>query len=173
MQVRLVRTLVAIALAGALGQGCGPSVSTPVVPPTPMQRDPRCAGFELDVAHVWNQQTRGEIKTAFGRVGGGYSKQVVARVITKMDNITRDWVMLKENLCTDCLVRGLISKDIYATRSACYDASLIRQRMLIEYLKNADQKTVDHSLAVFGSVLDNLLQCQSEAISTSATASAS
>ena len=110
----------------------------PTPPPPSALRDPRCADFELDVQRVWNAETKAEIKGRFGSTGVAYAQQTYESVVTRMDDATRDWVMLRESLCNDCLVRGLIPRELYAAASMCYDAALIRQRTAITLFKTAD-----------------------------------
>jgi tetratricopeptide (TPR) repeat protein len=154
-----VRVLATAALA--LASSCGGPQPTPQVP-----RDPRCAGFELDVQRIWNSEAQAEIQSSFGGTGLAYAKRMSESVITRMDDATRDWVMLKENLCTDCLVRGLIPKEIYAARSSCYDSALIRQRTAISLFKSADAAMVEKALDVFTDVSDRLKSCEREAMYT-------
>lgn len=154
MQVRAVATLVLV-----LAAGCGGPQPTP-----PVARDPRCAGFELDVERMWNAEARAEIRSAFGGTGVAYAERMSESVVTKMDDATRDWVMLKESLCTDCLVRGLISKEVYAARSSCYDAALILQRSSISLFKGADGVMVEKALEVFTGISDRLESCERESM---------
>jgi len=139
------------------------SCGGPAPPPSSAVKDPRCAGFELDVERVWNVEAKAEIKSRFIATGVVYAERMYESVVTQMDDATRDWVMLRESLCTDCLVRGLVPREVYAPVSLCYDTALIRQRTAITLFRSADAVTVEKAFEVFLDISDRLESCQRDA----------
>jgi hypothetical protein len=72
-------------------------------------------------------------------------------VITKLDRISEDWVMMRTSVCKDHYVRSLIDKDEYAARVRCFDDRLERQRTLATAL------TGEGELTEIEGVMDSLL----------------
>lgn len=119
--VRVGAWLVVCCLAG-----CGGS-SAPAE--SKADSDP-CADVELDVEKVWSAGIRAEFLGKGGEIAGE-TRQAVA---TKLDALSRDWVMLRRSVCLDHFKRQVISQAAYASRAACLDQNLQRQRSLIAAL---------------------------------------
>ena len=101
--------------------------------PPPQQGQPGsdpCADVELDVEKVWSAGIRAEFLGKGGEIAGE-TRQAVA---TRLDALSRDWVMLRRSVCLDHFKRQVIDKQQYASRAQCLDQTLQRQRTLIAAL---------------------------------------
>jgi hypothetical protein len=105
-------------------------------------KDP-CADVELDVERVWSAEIRAEVLGKGGTVGGS-SREVVA---TKMDDLARDWVMVRRAVCRDHFERAVITKEQYVARTECLDAILAEQRTLVASLRQGAGDDVAARLA--------------------------
>lgn len=98
--------------------------------PAPDHGDP-CADVELDVERVWSAQIRAEFLQQGGAIGGEQRDAVA----TRMDDISRDWVMLRRSVCLDYFRRHVIDREQYAGRTDCLDRNLQAQRAAVSSLK--------------------------------------
>lgn len=115
--------LVVVSLAALLAQSCGGSRAAP-------SKDP-CADVELDVERVWSAEIRAEVLGKGGKIGGA-TRELVA---TKMDDLARDWAMVRRAVCRDHFERDVITKEQYVARTECLDAILGEQRTLVASLR--------------------------------------
>lgn len=92
---------------------------------TPAAADP-CADFEVQVERYWSASIRAQAMNK----GGEIELDKRSGVVTKLDRISEDWVMMRTSVCKDHFMRGLISKDEYAARVRCFDDRLEQQRTL-------------------------------------------
>lgn len=120
----LLATMVAFGLGAP---GCGPR----------QPGNETCSGFDIDVEKVWSV----EIKAKVMEYGGSVGTDVVQKVATKMDTVLRDYVYLREAACRDHAA-GLITKDEYKKKVACFDAFLQHQRTLVTALMEGDPNTI-------------------------------
>ena len=130
--------------------GCGGS-SQPAAQAEKPPADP-CADVELDVEKVWSASIRAEF-LGKGGVIAGETREAVA---TKLDALSRDWVMLRRSVCLDHYKREVISKQQYASRAACLDQNLQRQRSLIAALDAGGEVKLEGELK---SVSDEIGRC--------------
>ena len=86
-----------------------------------------CADVPLDAEHVWSAEIRAE----FLGKGGTLAGQTREGVATKMDDLSRDWVMLRRSVCLDHFRRQVISREVYVVRARCLDENLQAQRAFI------------------------------------------
>ena len=75
------------------------------VPDAPVGSDParvatdggsRCEDFALDAERVWSREQSNRIRVGLLKVGSDSAERTVERIVTRMDAISRDWVMLRE-----------------------------------------------------------------------------
>jgi hypothetical protein len=128
---------------------------------SPAAADP-CADFEVQVEKYWSASIRAQV---LGK-GGEIELDKRSGVVTKLDRISEDWVMMRTSVCKDHYVRSLIAKDEYAARVRCFDDRLERQRTLATAL------TGDGELAEIEGAIDLLLaapaSCDAALTTTSA-----
>jgi hypothetical protein len=105
-----------------------------------------CADFQVQVERYWSASIRAR---ALGH-GGELELEKRSGVVTKLDRIAEDWVMMRTSVCKDHYVRALIDADEYAARVRCFDDRLDRQRTLATAL------TGEAPLELVGSELDVL-----------------
>jgi hypothetical protein len=134
-----VRRLAVLALALT---ACERGASTTA----PGAADP-CADFEVQVEKYWSASIRGQALDK----GGEIELEKRSGVVTKLDRISEDWVMMRTSVCKDHYVRSLIAKDEYAARVRCFDDRLERQRTLATALTGAGD------LAEIEGAIDSLL----------------
>lgn len=152
---------VALALIGVLIAACGVSVPPPPLP-TP-QRD-ACSDFELDVDRFWSRDAHVKVKAGILQAGGSIDEVVVERVVTKMDQVSRDWVMMQESVCRDTVVRKVTPPEVYTKVSLCLRTALVSQRTVVEMMRAPTQRQVyklDETLAAIGT---DVASCQKEAV---------
>lgn len=117
---------------------------------SPDATDP-CADFEVQIETYWSASIRAQVLDK----GGEIELEKRSGVVTKLDRISEDWVMMRTSVCKDHHVRGLIAKDEYAARVRCFDDRLERQRTLATALGGEGE------LAEIESALDVLLAAPS------------
>ena len=147
--MQLVR-LLAVSL---LGVGCAHASS---------QRaggaDAACDDFQTDVEHVWNEQTKVNVRASLmdrwsGELGVDVARQQSESVASKMDRVAQDWVMLRRAACMDHFKRGVGSAEAYQARARCFDDVLQTQRNVLIGLQNGSVASVSDVSALDG-VLD-------------------
>jgi hypothetical protein len=106
-----------------------------------------CADFEVQVEKYWSASVRAQVLDK----GGQIELEKRSGVVTKLDRISEDWVMMRTSVCKDHYVRSLIDKDEYAARVRCFDDRLERQRTLATALSG------DGELAELEGAIDSLL----------------
>jgi hypothetical protein len=134
-----MKRAVALALVG-VWTACGGAQPAPAGA-SAQSGDP-CADVELDVEKVWGASVRAE----FLGKGGAIAGETRQSVATKLDALSRDWVMLRRSVCLDYFKRQVISKQQYSTRAACLDQNLQRQRSLIASLDAGGDVQLDSAL---------------------------
>ncbi len=93
-----------------------------------------CADFELDVQKTWSAGVKAEVL--------GHGGEVEARertsIVTKLDQLSDDWVRLRTATCRDHFDRKLIDADTYRRRVACFDDRLDEQRKIVAAARASD-----------------------------------
>jgi hypothetical protein len=121
----------------------------------PAAADP-CADFEVQVEKYWSASVRAQALDK----GGEIELEKRSGVITKLDRISEDWVMMRTSVCKDHYVRSLIDEHEYAARVRCFDDRLERQRTLATALTGTGalseiEGAMDSLLAAPASCADN------------------
>jgi hypothetical protein len=104
-----------------------------------------CKDFELDVKKVWNAEIKLKVDIAIKQFGGEGGAGRSEEVATQMDNVTRDWVMLRESACRDHFKRQLITAKEYKAKVSCFDAFLQSLRTLITTIEGGDAAAVQEA----------------------------
>ena len=95
-----------------------------------------CTDVELDVERIWSADVRAEFMGKGGSIGG-QTRQVIA---TRLDDLSRDWAMLRRSVCLDHFKRHVIAKERYVARAECLDETLAHQRTLISVLHEGSER---------------------------------
>lgn len=100
----------------------------------------QCSDFELDVERVWSEQARVRVEAGVmnhwqGKLDTEVAEQRAHTLTTKMDDLARDWVMLRRSVCLDHFKRGLGTSEEYQAKAGCFDRLLARQRAVVAELQ--------------------------------------
>jgi tetratricopeptide (TPR) repeat protein len=133
-----------------------------------------CEDFALDAERVWSRDTASSVRLGLLEAGGRSSERTVERIVTKMDALTRDWVMMREKACKDTLERALMPPEVYVKVSACLDVALVQQRTAVSllaspqpaYLKPGNRIKASGTLDALDRISAATASCQYEAVYT-------
>ncbi|MCA9698687.1 MAG: tetratricopeptide repeat protein, partial [Myxococcales bacterium] len=123
-----------------------------------------CDDFDLDVERVWSSTKRREIRTGLETFAGESQQVNVERIITKMDDITKDWVMMSRRACKDTVERQTMPKEIYVRVSLCLNTALVQQRTLITQLEAVDRTSYEHIDRAMLDIAEHIATCQNQAV---------
>lgn len=119
------------------------------------------ANGELEAA--WGEARRAEIQQAFSRSGAPYADDAWLRLQQGMDDVARDWVGAKSEVCR----AGESADPVRVAEAQRRDACLDRSRTIFEFasdqLATADRETVRRSAQTV-SALRDLARCDDEAL---------
>ncbi len=101
-----------------------------------------CDDFEKDVDRFWSRSTKAEVRAGIIGATGEFARSLVERVVTKMDSVTRDWVMMQESVCKDTVVRKITTPEVYTKVAACMRVALVSQRTLVEAMRGPSREQV-------------------------------
>jgi hypothetical protein len=116
----------------------------------PAATDDPCADVELDVERVWSAS----IKAEFLEHGGAIAGETREAVATKLDQVSRDWVMLRRSVCLDHFKRNVIDKDEYVSRTKCFDQTLEKQRALVSSFDSGSNTEGSSSVTALSHEID-------------------
>ena len=107
-----------------------------------------CEDFEIDVEHEWNSAVKVEIEAKImelweGELGVDMARQRASSVVTTMDAVTSDWVMLRRAVCLDHFERGIGTPEDYQAKVTCFDRVLQGQRTLVAAIDSGDAAAFD------------------------------
>ena len=153
---KLLAGLCSCALMGLLlGLGCAT--------PQPLQKG-ACDDFELDVDRIWGPAQRGDARTHLREFAGESQVVNVDRIVTKMDAITTDWVMMSRRMCKDTVERGTMPEEIYVRATLCLNTALVQQRTLITAFNEVDRSSYEHIDRAMLDISENIATCQNQAV---------
>jgi tetratricopeptide (TPR) repeat protein len=147
-----------VLLALALATGCDQSSNNPDASAGV------CDDFELDVDKIWSREKRREVRDGMRTFAGESQLVNVDRIVTKMDAITTDWVMMSRRTCKDTVERKTMPEEIYVRVSLCLNAALVQQRTLITALESVDRTSYEHIDRAMLDISDNIATCQNQAV---------
>ncbi len=128
----IVRWLAGVSLLSCAAVGCG----GPQVEPS-SARASACADFELDVEKTWSAGIKAEVLGHGGEVEAKERKSIV----TKLDQLSDDWVRLRTSTCRDHFDRKMIDAETYRKRVKCFDDRLDEQRRIVAAARASDLAT--------------------------------
>ncbi|HLT39072.1 MAG TPA: tetratricopeptide repeat protein [Enhygromyxa sp.] len=148
----------AMLLALGLALGCDRQTTSPD------EGGGSCDDFELDVQRVWGSSKRREIREGLRSFAGETQVVNVDRIVTKMDAIASDWVMMSRRACKDTVERGTMPKEIYVRVSLCLNTALVQQRTLVTQLEAVDRVSYEHIDRAMLDISENIATCQNQAV---------
>ncbi|MFO7565694.1 MAG: tetratricopeptide repeat protein [Enhygromyxa sp.] len=149
--------ITAFTLSLGLVLGCGQTVS-------PDAGGGPCDDFELDVQKVWGSSKRKAVREGLRSFAGESQVVNVDRIVTKMDAITSDWVMMSRRACRDTVERRTMPQEIYVRVSLCLNTALVQQRTLITQLEAVDRTSYEHIDRAMLDISENIATCQNQAV---------
>ncbi len=151
------------ALVG-LGAGCGAHAPPRPAPRVDAAAATPCADFELDVERFWSTSAKAEVRAGILKTGGAIDTVTVERVVTKMDAVSRDWVMMQEAVCKDTVVRKVMPAEVYNKVSMCLRAALVSQRTLVEMMRTPTRDMVYKADDALARLRQDTGACQKDAV---------
>jgi tetratricopeptide (TPR) repeat protein len=156
-------TFFVLGLVASFGfMGCGRTKVASVLP-----NPGRCVDAKSQVELFWSPATKAEVDAGIFKAGGEWTKQVSARVLPQIDQITREWAKQQEGICKDTFERGVMSHEAYLQASNCLQASLHQQRTLVEALKYVKVERLLNVDATLSVMHQDTIDCEREVIFTS------
>jgi len=158
--------VIILIVASFISACAGGSLPPPLSPPQPLPGDPaECSVYRKGANDVWNRDVRTKIWTAFTEKQKEPAANTARIIITQMDYLTRDWIILTTDLCGKNMIDKGIETDALTNRIECYESAFVYLKTFIELLKDADAQTVDNCLHGFNLVLEQMEPCQQDAAS--------
>ncbi len=115
--------------------------------------------FPVIVAALCDQPCRERCqRTALG------DEAIALRVVTKMDSVSRDWVMMQESVCKDTLVRKVTPPEVYTKVSMCLRTALISQRTIVETMRAPSREAIYKSDDALAAIRTDTMNCQKDAV---------
>ena len=116
-----------------------------------------CTGMDARLVGVWDDERRAAGEAAFAATRLSYAASTWARVETRLDAYTEDWLAARIAAC-EATRRGEQSGDLLDRRMLCLDERLARVEATVELFASADATVVDNAIrAVAG--LPSLAPC--------------
>ncbi len=104
-----------------------------------------CAGMDEELAGVWDDDRRAQVKTAFEATKLGYASSTWLRVESGLDQYTREWVAMRTRVC-EASQRGEQSGELLDLRMACLDERLLHVRETVTLLAAADEAILEKAV---------------------------
>ena len=126
-----------------------------------------CGDFELDVHKVWSSSQKQQVHLGIISLGSEVFQETALHIETKMDELTRSWVMTQESICKDAVVRGAMPLETYNRMSVCLLTAFISARTLIASLSASSApsvKAVMNAKEVLTKATEDLNGCQNAAV---------
>lgn len=123
-----------------------------------------CDDFELDVDKIWGRSKRREIRDGLESFAGESQQVNVDRIVTKMDAISSDWVMMSRRACKDTVERQTMPEEIYVRVSLCLNTALVQQRTLVTQLEGVDRTSYEHIDRAMLDISEHIATCQNQAV---------
>ena len=117
-----------------------------------------CTTSAEAIAPTWNDQTRAQLRSAFGASGAANAEDRASRVIKVLDNYTDKWVAQHQQSCMATL-RGAQSEEMLDLRSRCLKSHRARIRGLIQVLTNSPSKATVRKATEAAQGLPHLDEC--------------
>ena len=129
-----------------------------------------CEDFATDIERLWNDAEKGRVHAAVSDAGGDSPEGSAEAVITRVDELSHDWVLLKERFCKDAVIRQTITKEAYFKVSACLDNWLMSMRAIVRSLESAEGASAERATAALDNLKLELDACVQQALGSAAAA---
>jgi tetratricopeptide (TPR) repeat protein/predicted Ser/Thr protein kinase len=101
-----------------------------------------CRGGDARMAELWNDGTRGAIRTAFARTNLPYAPAAADGFIRAVDDYARGWMTMHRDACEATRLRGEQSEELLDLRMACLDGRARELEALVGVMQKADADAV-------------------------------
>jgi len=122
-------------------------------------RSQRCSGAQAQLAGVWDDARREEVRAAVLGVGASYAKAAWLRSASTLDAYAEAWTVMHAETCEATTVRGEQSSEVMDLRMACLHRAKMELSAATGVLGSADAAVVQNAHEVVGE-LRPLSQCE-------------
>jgi tRNA A-37 threonylcarbamoyl transferase component Bud32/tetratricopeptide (TPR) repeat protein len=106
----------------------------------------QCTAGDTQVASVWNEQRREEIRTAFVDVGQSYATVVADSTTDALDEYTENWRNFRRESCEATQVHGEQSQQLFLVKESCFVQQFAQVEALTTVFARPDLDIVDHAV---------------------------
>ncbi len=117
-----------------------------------------CRGAERQLAGVWDDARRAQVRAAFDKTGKPYAQDAFAAVARALDAYSGSWVAMHTDACEATRVRGTQSAELLDLRMECLQRRLDDVRAEVDVFAAADDEVVTRAAEMSRS-LPALAQC--------------
>jgi tetratricopeptide (TPR) repeat protein/predicted Ser/Thr protein kinase len=104
-----------------------------------------CQGAERELAGVWDDARRAQVRAAFQRSGSRYADAALATVERTLDGYARSWLAMHLDACESAHVRREQSQELLDLRMTCLADRRTELRTLSDLFVAADASVVEHA----------------------------
>ncbi|MFO0755699.1 MAG: serine/threonine-protein kinase [Byssovorax sp.] len=104
-----------------------------------------CPSAEPELAGVWDDDRRAQVREAFERASLPFSAQAFASTRASLDAYARDWAAMRASSCEATRVRGEQSEELLDLRAQCLAQRRRELSAVAELLVKADKGTVTNA----------------------------
>jgi len=111
-----------------------------------------CTGAEQQLAEVWNDERREQVKARLAETGLSFAEHTGVRVVADLDAWTEHWAEAHHDACAATRVRKEQSEAVLDRRMACLHQRRATVRALVDKMLLADNKLAERADAITGSL---------------------
>jgi tetratricopeptide (TPR) repeat protein/predicted Ser/Thr protein kinase len=104
-----------------------------------------CQGAERELAGVWDDARREQVRAAFHASGLPYADAALATVEGALDEYARSWLNMHVDACESALVRREQSQELLDLRMACLADRRTELKTISDLFASADPSVVEHA----------------------------
>jgi len=118
-----------------------------------IDRFKQCGSYEQEMAQVWNEQARGQVRQAAAQAGHPDSDKLAAVI----DKFAAMWIAAREEACDAAKIKDKRERAAYA---ACLDANRLHLRAYVEMVTLDSPALAGNARLMFSSVLRDFYSCR-------------
>jgi len=130
-----------LAMVGFVGSACAPTLPAELT----TYRIGPCDDFAIDAERVWNEKTQRALSEKLSAYPADFAGRTLRQAQAKFGEFTERWVRASKEACYETVIQRTLPRSSYVALSACFDAALIQERVVIERLVEADPETVGNA----------------------------
>jgi len=117
-----------------------------------------CSHPERQLAGIWDDGVKGQLKAAFDRFGEAQAKAAFPAIEHDLDRYVEGWTSARTQACEETHVRKEQGQDVLELRLSCLDRRRRELAAFVQLLQTADAQTVSRA-AQTASTLPDLSGC--------------